>query len=636
MTFSVAGGVSVRDEALDWFGLAGETAGLLRDSLTLRVAVLDGRGTIRAVNEAWRSHALLNGGETVLAATGEGVSYLDVTARAAADGDPWAQRALEGISGVLAGDSDHFCLEYPCPSAEKERWFLLHVSPLGDGTSGAIVTHIDVTEQRKNELQSLDREAWYRTLMESTSDLISVHELDSTILWVSPACRRLLGWEPEEMVGRLVFELFHPDDLPSTRDVHRRFLREGETQTVEARHRRKDGGFVWMEATIRRLPGSESQPRARVIAVTRDVSERKRAEEEQGLLRRELERAALDWRSTFDAIESPILLVGLDGRVVRSNRAARQLIGRADLAGTSLAELEGGQPLDAVAALVQRALAGVPSQVCESRDEARGKIWEVEATLAPANGGEAKVIVQIRDITPTIELQESLRRTETMAALGAVVAGVAHEVRNPLFGMAAVLDAFESRYRERPEFERYVRLLRRELERMTTLMQSLLDYGKPARLELATGDLLEPLEGALAACRVLAEQREVELAIAIDAIGVPLRRDPRQLAEAFKNVVENALHFSPAGGEVGLRATVVTVEGSPWVRVTVEDRGPGFAPYDLEQAFEPFFSRREGGTGLGLSIVARIVEGHAGRVRVGNRRDGGARVEIDLPALVVP
>jgi len=352
---------------------------------------------------------------------------------------------------------------------------------------------------------------------------------------------------------------------------------------------------------------------------------------------RALERAAFEWRTTFDAIQSPLLLVGLDGRVQRLNRATRDLLGRdyREILGRPVEAVGKGQPWATVVALAYRVLASFEPEACEAADGERQRTWEVEASVAAGSSedGETKVIVQVRDITKTARLQESLRRSETMAALGAVVGGVAHEVRNPLFGMSAVLDAFESRFGDRPEHHPYLPMLRTELGRMAELMQALLEYGKPAQFELTSGRVSEAVANALELCRPLAESHGLSLVFHSEADAYPVSFDLGRLTQALKNVIENAIQHSPAAGEVTVAATPVTMADGVWVRVSVRDHGPGFAPEDLPRALEPFFSRRSGGTGLGLPIVSRVLEGHGGRLRLANHPAGGSVVDLELPCV---
>ena len=485
------------------------------------------------------------------------------------------------------------------------------------------------------------RDEWHQVVLANTSDLISTHMTDTAFVFSSGACRRLFGYEPEELMGKQVFGFMHPDDLDLAWRTYQALL-VSESQVITYRFRRKDGSYLWTESTIRVIGRPLDQDREFWVAVTRDVSAHKEAEEQQAQLRRALERAAFEWRSTFDAIQSPILLVGLDGRAQRLNRAARELVGRdfREIIGLPVGELGAGQPWTTVAALADRVLHSATPEVCEATDESRERTWEVEADIsAGSDETEAKVIVQVRDITKTARLQESLRRSETMAALGAVVGGVAHEVRNPLFGMSAVLDAFESRFGDLPEHRPYLPLLRTELARMTRLMQALLDYGKPARFEMAPREIAEVVAEALDLCRPLAERGGVRLAFRppVDGTGgYRVLLDANRLAQAFQNVVENAVQHSRHGGEVNVDMAQFLAEDAPWVRVSVRDHGPGFPPADLARVLEPFFSRRSGGTGLGLSIVSRVVEGHGGRIRVANHPEDGAVVDLELPCIRQP
>jgi PAS domain S-box-containing protein len=495
---------------------------------------------------------------------------------------------------------------------------------------------IPSTERERREKKLAVHDAWHRLVLGTTSDLISTHTPDTAFVFASGACRRLLGYEPQELRGRPVFDFLHPDDLEQAERKYDALVTSSESEVITYRFRRKDGTYLWTESTIRVIGRPLGKGRESWVSVTRDVSAHKEAEERQAQLREALERAALEWRSTFDAIESPILLLGLNGRIQRLNRAARELLGRDyhEILGRGVLETGSGQPWATVATLADRVLDSFVPEVCEATDESRERTWEVEAVISPmADEAETRVIIQVRDITKTARLQESLRRSETMAALGSVVGGVAHEVRNPLFGMSAVLDAFESRFGDQPEHRPYLPLLRQELGRMTRLMQDLLDYGKPARFDMAPREVSEPIEGALDLCRPLAERQGVSLTLHLEPGLAAALIDAQQLTQAIKNVVENAVQHSPAGGEVTMEAVPFTVEGAPWMRVSVRDQGPGFTPADLPRVTEPFFSRRSGGTGLGLSIVSRVIEGHGGRVRAANHPEGGAVIHLEIPSL---
>ncbi len=132
-------------------------------------------------------------------------------------------------------------------------------------------------------------------------------------------------------------------------------------------------------------------------------------------------------------------------------------------------------------------------------------------------------------------------------------------------------------------------------------------------------------------CRPLAESRKVSLTVSRPAASRQVLLDEQRLTQAFKNVVENAVQHSPAGGQVIVEAVPFTAGDAPWIRVSVRDQGPGFPPADLPRVLEPFFSRRSGGTGLGLSIVSRVLEGHGGRIRAANHPKGGAMVDLEFP-----
>jgi signal transduction histidine kinase len=230
-------------------------------------------------------------------------------------------------------------------------------------------------------------------------------------------------------------------------------------------------------------------------------------------------------------------------------------------------------------------------------------------------------------------LQASLQRSEIMAAMGSLVVGVAHEVRNPLFAISSTLDAFEARFADRPEYQRYLDVFHAEVDRLTTLMQELLEYGKPPTLELVPDSLEEAFAQALRSCTRLATHMNVHIVSPSRREHGLVRMNRQRLVQAFQNLLENAIQHSPPGGCVVVETAEVSLDGRDWMVYMIKDAGLGFRTADLPRVFEPFFTRRRGGTGLGMSIVLRIVEEHGGNITAGNCPAGGAVIVVRLPLI---
>ncbi len=267
----------------------------------------------------------------------------------------------------------------------------------------------------------------------------------------------------------------------------------------------------------------------------------------------------------------------------------------------------------------------------EATTVSKDRLEESEARLQ-------EVVVQLRrEIDERVraehqqrQLERSLRRAETMAAMGAVVAGVAHQVRNPLFGISSTLDAMEARYGF-TESSRYLEVLREQVDRLSRLMQELLEYGKPYTLELSPGLVEDAIGEALRVAKNVQPASDVRAVYDGSAGPSLVRMDRARLVGALTNLVENAIQHSPPGETVTVTASPLTDETGSWIEVAVTDRGPGIPTEDVPKIFEPFFTRRRGGTGLGLSIVQRIVEEHGGVVWAQNGPGGGAVLTVRLP-----
>jgi signal transduction histidine kinase len=230
------------------------------------------------------------------------------------------------------------------------------------------------------------------------------------------------------------------------------------------------------------------------------------------------------------------------------------------------------------------------------------------------------------------ELESQLTRANEMKILGQLTSGVAHEVRNPLNGITAIMGALSKELGDAERFKPYVHHLRNQVTRLTTLMDDLLALGRPIReenkLELPVVALVE---NALSSWQHgLEKPREVRLELPQTARqDFMVRVEGARIEQIIINLLENAHQHSPPDQTI-----VISIDTPPdnAVLISIRDNGPGIAEEIMPRIFEPFFTTRKSGTGLGLSIVKHIVESHGGSIAAQNNTDcPGVTFTINLP-----
>ena len=233
-----------------------------------------------------------------------------------------------------------------------------------------------------------------------------------------------------------------------------------------------------------------------------------------------------------------------------------------------------------------------------------------------------------------IESQALVERHEKLAALGVLAAGVAHEIRNPLTAIKARLytqqKALAPASRERADAE----FISREIDRLEKIVSDFLRFARPAepeRVPVSPANLLREVR------QLMAEQlRESSVDLAVErAVETKVLGDPEQLKQVLINLVQNAAEALGTGGTIKLRAVESRIALGGRMRdvaiIEVEDNGTGMPPEVQKRLFDPFFTTKPTGTGLGLSIAARIVEKHAGALRVKTAANHGTTFGVVLP-----
>jgi PAS domain S-box-containing protein len=491
-----------------------------------------------------------------------------------------------------------------------------------------------VAESQALTAELRQSEERHRALYEDNPSMYFTVAPSGVVLSVNRFGAEQLGYRADDLVGRpLLGVIAEADKSAVLAHLSECLANPGRTLGWELRKVRKDGSLLWVKEAARSVLDRD---RALVVLIVcEDVTPRKRAEEAEARLHRALERAAREWEQTFDSIEAPILILDDAGRIVRLNRAAKELSGAGSyprLLGRAVAEAGSGQPWEKAGELAAEIAAGGLGRHVQVPDESNGRTWDVAASAATRlEGQDERVIVVARDITPMVQLQESLRRSETMSVLGSVVAGVAHEVRNPLFGISTNVDAFEARFGRRKEYRETIAALREGVGRLVGLMNELLDYGRPAQKAPTLETLSAIVARAVESCSGLARSCGVEVTTDLPGNLSPIAVDRDRIVQVFQNLIENATQHTPRGGTVRIEGRETRHGNQHFVECSVTDSGPGFRDEDLPRLFEPFFTRRQGGTGLGLSIVQRIVDLHGGSITAANRPEGGAVMHVRFP-----
>ena len=268
-------------------------------------------------------------------------------------------------------------------------------------------------------------EELYRLLAEHSTDMISKHTPSGVYTYASPACRSLLGYDPEDLVGHDAYEFFHPDDLETVQETHSAILERPDTYAVCYRIRRKDGSYAWFETTSRTVRDPETDEVLEIIAVSRDVTERKRAEE------RVLFQAHL-----LEQVQAAVIATDMQGTVTHWNEHAERLYGwsREEALGRRITELTVGagdaEPL--AEEIMRRVRAGETWEgefTVRRKDGSTFPAHVTDSLIRDAEGRAVGIVGVSTDITERKRAEEALRQSEErfraffeMAAVGAAQA----------------------------------------------------------------------------------------------------------------------------------------------------------------------------------------------------------------------
>lgn len=489
----------------------------------------------------------------------------------------------------------------------------------GDEIVGASMLGRDVTEQREKEMR-------FTELFETLQEGVYFSTPEGRLLDANPALVSMLGYGEKKDLLAAAPAALNVD--PGQPVLGRAVDDRGGVRTREIKLRRKDGSAaIFLDSS--RAVWDTSGNIIRYQGTLVEITEKRRMERQ--LAQQEEFRSRL-----LESFPDLILVVDLEERYTFVSSRARDLLGcePQEMLGKKISDIENHSP--EMAALYHTVVSGKQAFAsaeygARHRDGNWRTMRAAGSQLVDADGKISGIIISVRDITVERKLEQQIVQSERLAAMGAMIGGVAHELNNPLtsiMGVSELLQDTETNETSRKQLA----MLQQQARRAAEIVQNLTYFARPPAPGKSRISLVEVVERTLNLHAYSLRKNNITVDF-LKEPGIPYALgDPHQLMQVFLNLILNAEHAIRDVRDKGtLRIRLGRGDGSVWV--SFHDDGPGIPNQNLTSIFDPFYTtKRPGrGTGLGLSICKSVLKEHNGSMDAANAPDGGAVFTVTLP-----
>lgn len=340
----------------------------------------------------------------------------------------------------------------------------------------------------------------------------------------------------------------------------------------------------------------------------------------------------------LESLISGVLAIDRNGKITLFNRAAEEILGyKTDqVLGKSYMKIMGKKVSKELTPL--HTLKTKVSHLNEEKEIETGKGKKIPlgfstSLLTDSEGNHLGAVEVFFDLTRLKNLEEEVTRVKTLAALGEMAATVAHEVRNPLGGIAGFAALLERDLEADDPRKRLVNKIIEGVEILNRLVINLLNYTKAIKLNPQKLDFIKFLNDTLNFFQIDLSSRvkNISLSKHFPKDEIECWIDPEQFRQVVLNVLRNSVQAMPQGGKIDIYSNLIPLEGDDKVVLKISDNGEGMSEETQEKLFTPFFTTKDGGTGLGLPTVKKIVEAHKGSVEIESEPDQGTTITVSLP-----
>ena len=659
------------------------------NALPAHIALLDGQGNIVAVNESWLRFQSANGfqGEQFCI----GLNYLDACGGATEECPEDAHLVAAGLSQVLSGDAPSFSYEYPCHGPDQDRWFRLVACPLNEsGNEGVVVMHVNTTERKLAEiaLERSNRALQMRgrcnaALIRSRSEYDLLESICQIAFEVGGFRLAWVGYalddeektiEPQACAGVNETHLsriritWSEDDQGPEGTV----IRSGEPLVIPDLEA-NGGDRPWLESALANgfrglvaLPLKDQTrtfgvlmlylPEVRVmltdeLSLLQDLGDdlafgiiNLRALVERRIGRRQISQQA----ALLDKARDAILVLDLDHCIRYWNRSAERLYGwtAQEVMGRAIDDfLYPASPVFLAATEATLAHGEWTGEIEQTCKDGNSIVAEARWTLVCDEEGQPQSFLSINtDITDRKKLEQQFLRAQRLESIGTLAGGIAHDLNNVLAPIMMSIDLLRTHVNH-PNGLQILEMIGQSAHRGAQMVGQVLTFaqgmeGKTEEVQFA---------------HVLRDLRRIvddtfPKNIRIVTIAEPdlwfVKGDATQIHQVLLNLCVNSRDAMPEGGQITIRAENIVIDdhyagmnidASPglYLKIEVEDTGPGIARETLDKLFDPFFTTKDigQGPGLGLSTSLAIIKGHGGFIRPYSDLGMGSCFRVYLPAI---
>lgn len=464
----------------------------------------------------------------------------------------------------------------------------------------------DITERRKMEQQLHKSEERFREVFENALDAIIIWKNDGEIIRANQWACRIFELPLEKLLQSRVWDFVDRND-PKVKEILKEYIQKGEIREELLFHM-PNGQLKQLEFTSKRNIQDDYH-----MMILRNVSDRKRME-------KELRENEQKFRKIFKGAMDGIVLFDDEFNIIDANPVAGKIL---------------NLPINKIRQYNLNNF--ICREIIEKYFEKKDKVTkEIPFTL---EDGQERIIecsfkrniidnmnlAIFRDVTKRKEMEEQLRKSDTLSVVGELAAGIAHEIRNPMTALKGFIQLLQGSISD--DHSMYFNVITSELRRIESIITEFLVLAKPQAIHFQQKNIVGIMKDTIELLN--AQAILVNVQIHLENHDVPeIYCEPNQLKQVFINILKNAIEVMPKGGNIFV---TIIQKSNEAIQISIRDEGTGIPKDKLKRLGEPFYTTKERGTGLGLMVSYKIIEEHNGKVEVESEVGKGTTFHITLP-----